>query len=81
MTSMLHTWGSALMHHPHIHMIVPGGGLPKDDNRWVACKPRFFLHVRVLSRLFRWLFIEGLLTLHRAGKLSFFGDLAGFSKP
>jgi hypothetical protein len=79
MTSVLHTWGSALTHHPHIHMIVPCGGLSKDGNRWVACKPGFFLHVRVLSRLFLRLFIEGLLALHRAGKLAFFGDLVGLS--
>lgn len=79
MTSVLHTWGSALTHHPHVHMIVPGGGLSKGGNRWVACKPGFFLHVRVLSRLFRRLFIEGLLALHRAGELAFFGDLAGLS--
>ena len=79
MTSVLHTWGSALTHHPHIHMIVPGGGLSKDGNRWVACKPGFFLHVRVLSRLFRRLFIEGLLALHHAGELAFFGDQVGLS--
>ncbi len=79
MTSVLHTWGSALTHHPHIHMIVPGGGLSPDGTRWVACKPGFFLHVRVLSRLFRRLFIEGLQILHRAGKLAFFGDLTGLS--
>ena len=79
MTSVLHTWGSALTHHPHVHMIVPGGGLSPNGNRWVACKPGFFLHVRVLSRLFRRLFIEGLLALHRAGELAFFGDLAGLS--
>ncbi|MDB4092246.1 IS91 family transposase [bacterium] len=81
MTSVLHTWGSALTHHPHVHMIVPGGGLSKDGNRWVACKPGFFLHVRVLSRLFRRLFIEGLLALHCEGELNFFGDLAGLSEP
>ena len=81
MTSVLHTWGSALTHHPHIHMIVPGGGLSKDGNRWVACKPGFFLHVRVLSRLFRRLFLEGLLALHREGGLSFFGKLAGLVDP
>jgi len=81
MTSVLHTWGSALTRHPHIHMIVPGGGLSKDGNRWVACKPGFFLHVWVLSRLFRRLFIEALLALHRAGELSFFGDLTGLSDP
>ncbi len=77
MTSVLHTWGSALTHHPHVHMIVPGGGLSTNGNRWVACKPGFFLHIRVLSRLFRRLFIEGLLALHRTGELSFFSDLAG----
>jgi len=75
MTSVLHTWGSALTHHPHIHMIVPGGGLSSDGTRWVACKPGFFLHVRVLSRLFRRLFLDGLLALHRAGELAFYGDL------
>jgi len=79
MTSVLHTWGSALTHHPHVHMIVPGGGLSPNGNRWVACRPGFFLHVRVLSRLFRRLFIEGLLALRRAGELSFFSDLAGLS--
>ncbi len=78
-TSVLHTWGSALTHHPHVHMIVPGGGLSKDGNRWVACKPGFFVHVRVLSRLFRRLFIEGLMALHRAGKLAFFNDLVELS--
>jgi len=75
MTSVLHTWGSALTHHPHIHMIVPGGGLSPDGTRWIGCKPGFFLHVRVLSRLFRRLFLEGLAALHRAGQLRFFGDL------
>ena len=79
MTSVLHTWGSALTHHPHIHMIVPGGGLSPDGTRWVACKPGFFLHVRVLARLFRRLFLEGLVALHRAGQLRFFGDLAGLA--
>jgi hypothetical protein len=81
MTSVLHTWGSALTHHPHVHMIVPGGGLSKGGSRWVACKSGFFLHVRVLSRLFRRLFTEGLLALHRAGELAFFGDLVGLSDP
>ena len=75
MTSVLHTWGSALTHHPHVHMIVPGGGLSPDRTKWVASKPGFFLHVRVLSRLFRRLFIEGLMALHRTGQLTFFGDL------
>jgi len=81
MTSVLHTWGSALTHHPHVHMIVPGGGMSRDGTRWISCKPGFFLHVRVLSRLFRRLFIEALLALHCAGELAFFGDLAGLSEP
>lgn len=79
MTSVLHTWDSALTHHPHIHMIVPGGGLSPDGTNWVVCRPGFFLHVRVLSRLFRRLFMEGLMDLHRDGQLVFFGDLAGLS--
>ena len=79
MTSVLHTWGSALTHHPHIHMIVPGGGLSPDGARWVPCRPGFFQHVRVLSRLFRRLFLQGLLALHRAGALVFFGDVAGLA--
>ena len=65
-----------MTHHPHIHMIVPGGGLSPDGTRWSACRPGFFLPVRVLSRLFRRAFIDGLLALHEAGKLSFFSDLA-----
>ena len=65
----------------YVHMIVPGGGLLKDGTRWIACRPGFFLHVRVLSRLFRRLFIEGLMALHRAGELVFFGDQAGLSEP
>ena len=81
MTAVLHTWGSALTHHPHIHMIVPGGGLSPDGTRWLPCRPGFFLHVRVLSRLFQRLFLEGLLALHRAGELSFFGDLVNLSDP
>jgi hypothetical protein len=64
---------------PNIYMIVPGGGLSRDCSRWVACKPGFFLHVRVLSRLFRRLFINGLMALHRAGKLAFFGELTGLT--
>lgn len=62
-------------------MIVPGGGLSPDGNQWVSCKPGFFLHVRVLSRLFRRVFVEGLLALHRAGNLAFFGDLAELAEP
>ena len=76
LTAVLHTWGSALTHHPHIHVIVPGGGLSPDGSRWIACKPGFFLPVRVLSRLFRRLFLEGLAALYEAGRLAFFGDLA-----
>ena len=73
-TLVLHTWGSALTHHPHVHGIVPGGGLSPDGERWVACKPGFFLSVRVLSRLFRRRFLEELEQAHRAGQLQFFGE-------
>ena len=76
LTAVLHTWGSALTHHPHVHVIVPGGGLSPDGSRWIACKPGFFLPVRVLSRLFRRLFLEGLDALHKAGRLALSGDLA-----
>ena len=76
LTAVLHTWGSALTHHPHVHVIVPGGGLSPDGSRWIACKRGFFLPVRVLSRLFRRLFLEGLAALHAAGRLVFLGDLA-----
>jgi Putative transposase len=73
-TSVLHTWGSAMTHHPHVHMIVPGGGISPDGQRWVSCRPGFFLPVRVLSRLFRRLFLDKLIATHQAGRLSFFGD-------
>ena len=76
MTSVLHTWGSAMTHHPHVHVIVPGGGLSLDGARWVACRPGFLLPVKVLSRLFRRLFLEGLIRLHKAGKLTFFSNLS-----
>ena len=76
LTAVLHTWGSALTHHPHVHMIVPGGGLALDGARWIACRPGFFLPVRVLSRLFRRLFLEKLVAAHDAGRLHFFGDHA-----
>jgi len=72
-TSVLHTWGSAMTHHPHVHMIVPGGGISLNGQRWVACRPGFFLPVRVLSRLFRRLFLEKLIAAHKAGRLKFFG--------
>lgn len=75
-TLVLHTWGSALTHHPHVHGIVPGGGLSQDGARWVACKPGFFLPVRVLSRLFRRRFLEELDHAHRSGQLQFFGEYA-----
>jgi hypothetical protein len=75
-TLVLHTWGSALTHHPHVHGIVPGGGLASDGQRWVACRRGFFLSVRVLSRLFRRRFLEELVHAHEAGKLKFFGDHA-----
>ena len=74
--SVLHTWGSALTHHPHVHMIVPGGGLSQDRARWVACRPRYFLPVEVLSALFRRLFLQMLIATHDAGRLQFFGDHA-----
>ena len=78
-TLVLHTWGSALTHHPHVHGVVPGGGLSPDGKSWVACKPGFFLSVRVLSRLFRRRFLEELVARHRAGQLKFFGEHAGLS--
>jgi hypothetical protein len=77
LTLVLHTWGSALTHHPHVHGIVPGGGISLDGERWVACRRGFFLPVRVLSRLFRRLFCEKLTAAHRAGELAFFGEHAG----
>ena len=73
-TLVLHTWGSALTHHPHVHGIVPGGGLAPDGKTWIACRPGFFLSVRVLSRLFRRRFLEELLRVYQAGKLQFFGE-------
>ena len=78
-TSVLHTWGSALTHHPHVHMIVPGGGVSLDGQSWVACRPGFFLPVRVLSRLFRRLFLEKLVAAHAAGRLQFFGARANLA--
>ena len=75
LTRFLHSWGFAMTHHPHVHMIVPGGGLSPDGNRWVACKPGFFLPVRLVSRLFRRLFLDGLMALYQVGELAFFDDL------
>ena len=74
-TAVLHTWGSALTHHPHVHMIVPGGGIAPDGQRWIASRPAFLLPVRVLGKLFRRLFLTNLLALHHAGRLAFFGGL------
>jgi predicted RNA-binding Zn-ribbon protein involved in translation (DUF1610 family) len=81
MTSVLHTWGSAMTHHPHVHVIVPGGGLSPNGTRWIACRPGFFLPVRVLSRLFRRLFLTGLEAAYRAGRLRFFGKRADLTDP
>jgi Putative transposase/Transposase zinc-binding domain len=74
LTAVLHTWGSALTHHPHVHMIVPGGGISLNGKRWISCRPGFFLPVRVLSRLFRRLFLEKLVAAHK--QLQFFGNHA-----
>ncbi len=73
-TLVLHTWGSAMTHHPHVHGIVPGGGFSADGQQWIACKPGFFLPVRVLSRLFRRLFLDKLKMAHQGGELCFYGD-------
>ena len=78
--AVLHTWGQALTHHPHIHCVVPGGGLSPDGTRWIASRPNFFLAVKPLSRLFRWLFLKRLIAAFNVGALRFFGDLA-FSCP
>ena len=76
LTAVLHSWGSALTHHPHVHIIVPGGGISPDGQRWISCRPGFFLPVRVLSRLFRRLFLEKLIAAHDTGRLQFFGGHA-----
>jgi len=75
-TAVLHTWGSALTHHPHIHMIVPGGGISRDGTRWISARPAFLLPVRVLGALFRRLFLTRLRALHDRGQLVFFGGMA-----
>jgi len=80
-TLVLHTWGSALTHHPHVHGIVPGGGLAVDSDTWVSCRPGFFLPVRVLSRLFRRRFLEALTQAHQAGLLQFFGEYQDLTDP
>jgi hypothetical protein len=75
-TTVLHTWGSALTHHPHVHMIVPGGGIALDGTRWISSRPAFLLPVRVLGKLFRRLFLTRLVELHTAGRLRFYGTQA-----
>ena len=81
LTAVLHSWGSALTHHPHAHIIVPAGGLSLDRQRWISCRPGFFLPVRVLSRLFRRLFREKLTAAYQAGRLAFFADQAALAEP
>jgi hypothetical protein len=81
LTAVLHTWGSALTHHPHVHIIVPGGGISPDGERWIACRDGFFLPVRVLSRLFRRLFLEKLTAAFHAGHLKFFGIQTALADP
>jgi len=81
MTMVLHTWGQTLQHHPHVHCVVTGGGPSLDGTRWVACRPGFFLPVRVLSRLFRRLFLQDLQNAFDTGNLRFFGKLSGLSDP
>src|SRR5206468_9272734 len=76
LTAVLHSWGSALTHHPHVHVILPGGGISLDGQRWISCRSGFFLPVRVLSRLFRRLFLQRLVATHDAGRLQFLGDHA-----
>jgi len=78
---VLHTWGSAMTHHPHVHMIVPGGGISLDGRLWISSRPAFLLPVRVLGALFRRLFLTRLIALHEAGKLAFFGDHADLAEP
>ena len=80
-TAVLHTWGSAMTHHPHVHMIVPGGGLSLDGNQWIATKPNFFLPVFVLSKLFRRLMLVKLAAAHATGKLTFYGAQAHLADP
>jgi hypothetical protein len=78
--AVLHTWGQTLTHHPHVHCLVPGGGVALDGQRWVACKPNFLLSVHALSKTFRRLFLDGLETAFRRGELGFFGDLVPLAK-
>jgi hypothetical protein len=77
---VLHTWGQNLLHHPHLHCLVPGGGISLEGDRWVACRPGFFLPVRVLSRLFRGLFLHNLEAAFTAGQLHFFSELQSIAE-
>jgi hypothetical protein len=79
--AVLHTWGQTLTHHPHVHCLVPGGGVALDGERWVACKPNFLLSVRALSKTFRRLFLDGLAAAFARGELGFFGQLAPLADP
>jgi hypothetical protein len=81
LTAVLHTWGQRLDHHPHVHCIVPGGGIAPNGESWVRCRWNFLVSVKVLSRLFRRLFLEGLAALHAAGELQFFTDLDPLRDP
>jgi hypothetical protein len=78
-TAVLHTWGSAMTYHPHVHMIVPGGGIAPGGTHWISSRPAFLLPVRVLGKLFRRLFLSRLIQLHDAGRLAFFGSMAGLA--
>lgn len=78
-TAVLHTWGSAMTHHPHVHMIVPGGGIAHDGTRWISSRPAFLLPVRVLGKLFRRIFLTRLIALHDAGQLNFFGAMSNLA--
>nr|WP_232307574.1 IS91 family transposase [Sphingobium chungbukense] len=78
-TAVLHSWGSAMTHHPHVHMIVPGGGIAPDGSRWISSRPAFLLPVRVLGKLFRRLFLTRLTALHDAGRLAFYGSMTGLA--
>src|SRR5499425_1783681 len=80
LTAVLHTWGSAMTHHPHAHVIVPGGGVSPDGQHWITCRPRFFLSVGVLSRLFRRLFLERLTAAYQVGRLEFFANQAALAQ-
>ena len=80
-TAVLHTWGSTMIHHPHVHMIVPGGGISLDGSRWLSRRPRYFLPVRVFSKLFRGLMLAKLLAVHKAGQLQFFNQYAHLAEP